>query len=230
MLCAVAFAATAAIPPRDAIVTAAVAAAASLLLTSIFARWDRVRMADVGAAFTLRSVPRFGAGVLIGLILVSAWLAIVTGFRSWREPSAMWAITYLILAAREELSFHGYALRRLTDRLGFWPAQILIALLFGLEHRLSGWPWTTAFAGAAVGSLLFGTAAVTTRGLAVPIGMHAAWNFGQSVVAPPNAGLTSTIVYDVIALAAVAAFLFWRRRKLIAHGEVGADRSGSGGT
>ena len=36
--------------------------------------------------------------------------------------------------------------------------------------------------GAFVGSVLFGMAALAMRGLAVPIGLHAAWNFGQWTV------------------------------------------------
>lgn len=39
-----------------------------------------------------------------------------------------------------------------------------------------------ALFGAFVGSILFGMAALTTRGLAVPIGVHAAWNFGEWIV------------------------------------------------
>jgi hypothetical protein len=36
-------------------------------------------------------------------------------------------------------------------------------------------------AGAGMGALLFGMAAIATRGLAVPIGVHAAWNFGDQM-------------------------------------------------
>lgn len=39
-----------------------------------------------------------------------------------------------------------------------------------------------ALLGASIGSLLFGMASIATRGLAVPIGIHAAWNFGQWVI------------------------------------------------
>jgi hypothetical protein len=64
-------------------------------------------------------------------------------------------------------------------RFGFVIAQLFVALLFAAEHRLSGATWMDALAGVAVGSLLFGAAALATRGLAVPVGLHAAWNAGQ---------------------------------------------------
>jgi hypothetical protein len=58
----------------------------------------------------------------------------------------------------------------------------LVASVFALEHRAGGYSWTNALFGAFVGSLLFGMAALATRGLALPIGLHAAWNFGQWIV------------------------------------------------
>ena len=42
-----------------------------------------------------------------------------------------------------------------------------------------GATWGNAILGAFTGSLLFGMAALAMRGLAVPIGLHTAWNFGQ---------------------------------------------------
>jgi hypothetical protein len=38
--------------------------------------------------------------------------------------------------------------------------------------------WVAALLGTGMGSILFGMAAIATRGLAVPIGIHAAWNLG----------------------------------------------------
>lgn len=59
--------------------------------------------------------------------------------------------------------------------------QWMVALVFAAEHRLGGSTWIHALLGAGVGSLLFGMASLATRGLALPIGLHAAWNFGQWV-------------------------------------------------
>jgi hypothetical protein len=77
------------------------------------------------------------------------------------------------------LAFRGYPLRRLDSCFGVWTAQFVVALVFAVEHVAGGSTWMNAFLGAFVGSVLFGMAALVTRGLAVPIGLHAAWNFGQ---------------------------------------------------
>jgi hypothetical protein len=80
------------------------------------------------------------------------------------------------------LAFRGYPLRRLASTVGVWIAQFTVIVAFVLEHRLGGFSWTTALLGVSAGALLFGVAAIATRGLAVPIGLHAAFNFGQWVI------------------------------------------------
>ena len=66
--------------------------------------------------------------------------------------------------------------------MGYLAAQLFIAALFAVEHVLGGMSWTGALLGPAVGSLLFGMVAIATEGLAVPIGIHAAWNLGHSAL------------------------------------------------
>jgi hypothetical protein len=100
---------------------------------------------------------------------------------------------------------------------------VFVAIAFALEHRLGGSPWTQAVFGAGVGSLLFGMASIATRGLAVPIGVHAAWNFGtwllgmkgqggvwRQIVEPGNeqgAEIFGMAAY--VAVLGTATFLFW---------------------
>jgi hypothetical protein len=88
---------------------------------------------------------------------------------------------YLLLATREELAFRGYPLRVLASRFNPWVAQAIVAALFVIEHKLGGATWENAILGSGMGSLVFGMAALATRGLALPIGLHAAWNIGDWV-------------------------------------------------
>lgn len=72
---------------------------------------------------------------------------------------------------------------------------MIIFIIFSFEHVLGGMGWARAFLGAGVGSLLFGLAALTTKGLAMPIGLHMAWNFGQWVFGfKDNTGIWRAIV------------------------------------
>jgi hypothetical protein len=136
--------------------------------------------------------------------------------------------TYLALSWREELAFHGYPLRRLEQPFGPWVAQLIVAFVFAVEHVIGGVTWMHSIFGAAVGSLLFGMAALATRGLAVPIGIHAAWNFGQWTLGEKEtSGLwqmvvpegfrkqverIGTISYVIVMATATLLFWWWYRR------------------
>jgi len=166
----------------------AMASLGAFLLTLCFVRWEGLRLGDVGARPDRGSPLRLALGILIGLSLVALHSAMVwgAGHVHWvpapgvSVPDAILTlVAFLFLSAREELAFHGYPLRRLSTLSGLGVAQLVTALVFALEHRMGGSSWGEAFFGAGVGCLLFGMAAVATRGLAVPIGLHAAWNFGD---------------------------------------------------
>lgn len=174
--------------PWQELMIGSIAGLGSLVLTALFVRWDGLRLGDVGARPNANSPGRLAIGFALGLLLVAlhSFLVAVAGHVQWvrtERPTihhaSLVVIGYLLLAAREELAFHGYPLRRLQELLGLWPAQAAIAAVFALEHLAGGWSFGQALWGAAMGSLLFGMASIATRGLAVPIGIHAAWNVGD---------------------------------------------------
>ncbi|MGH7488115.1 MAG: CPBP family glutamic-type intramembrane protease, partial [bacterium] len=161
--------------PRDWIpfATGAIASLGALILSAMFVRWDGLRLADVIGTLEPTSLGRLLAGFVIGTALVALWGFVlgITGQVQWvrqqQPPLSTCAATlavYLLLASREELSFHGYPLRRLTDCFGLWRAQLLVALIFAAEHKLGGLSWTDALLSAGIGSLLFGITAIATRG------------------------------------------------------------------
>ncbi len=178
-----------------------------------------------------------GHGFVVGLFLVAVQFSFVTlaGHIGWVRtaekgvaPVTMALIAYLLLACREELAFRGYPLRRLDHVFGAWTAQIVVALVFAIEHRVGGYSWSNAIFGAFVGSLLFGAAALATRGLAVPIGLHAAWNLGTWAIGEKDLpGLWNPVVeagfetravrigmvsYLVVFSSATLAFWWWQHR------------------
>lgn len=240
--CAVLLASTAPLERRfpglpPGLLTGAVTSLGTLLLTVVFARWDGLRLEDVGAAVSRKSPPRFVVGFLVGLILVAFHVSVeaIVGHIRWVRSEgvnsldvAASLIVYVSLACREELAFHGYPLRRLNSLFGLWVSQFIIALVFAAEHVAGGWTWSQALFGAGVGSLLFGMAAIATRGLAVPIGLHAAWNFGDWMHGGKNSGgiwhpveieayrdlgdRAAMIGYVVVMLSATLAFWWLHRR------------------
>jgi membrane protease YdiL (CAAX protease family) len=94
-------------------------------------------------------------------------------------PILFYFTLYILVAIREELAFRGYPLFSLNYSYGLWASQLIIFVIFSLEHIAGGMTWMQAFSGAGTGAFLFGFAALRTNGIALPIGLHTAWNFGQ---------------------------------------------------
>ena len=177
--------------PWGNLVLACIAALGAFALTVAFVRWDRISLESVGAAHTRGSWLRFVSGFVIGLVLVcvNASISAVAGHVHWTRATGngfatatISLLTFLALSCREELAFRGYPLLRLNKPFGVWGAQIIVALMFAAEHLAGGWPLSRALLGAGAGSLMFGMAAIATRGLAMPIGLHTAWNFGDWIL------------------------------------------------
>jgi|SRR6185437_6012712 len=169
--------------------TGVIASILTFLLTILFLRWDRLRLRDVGTAMTSQSVSRLAFGFIVGiaLVLLQEFFLYAGGHVRWtlRIPHIAFGTillalaAYLALALREELAFRGYSLRRIETAQGFWISILIMMIAFTLEHSAGGWTWSRSLLGPPAGALLFGVAALATRGIAVPLGIHCAFNFGQ---------------------------------------------------
>jgi membrane protease YdiL (CAAX protease family) len=160
----------------------------TLALTAAFLHWNRKSFNDIGLAPDRRTPVRFLIGVAVGFTLVGLHLAIVagTGHVDWIRNGGNQMngigtaiLGYGLLALREEIAFRGYPLRTLLPAFGATGAQLMVMAVFIVEHRLGGATWSNAVFGAGLGALVFGMAALATRGIALPLGLHAAWNLGD---------------------------------------------------
>ncbi|MFI5163196.1 MAG: CPBP family intramembrane glutamic endopeptidase [Sphingobacteriales bacterium] len=220
------------------LLTGLIACCLTAAFTLIFVKWEGVSLADVGVVPGKKTAWHILAGFFMGLVLaiIQPLLVLLMGhakltYTAAANPAiiALALLVYFVLASREELAFRGYPLQSLNRALGPWPAQIIVAVIFALEHVVGGVPWLQAFLGAGVGSILFGIAALKTKGLALPIGLHAAWNFGQWALGfKDNSGLwkvivepgyqhhfeqMQTIAYLIVMVPAIALFYFWQRNR-----------------
>lgn len=66
-----------------------------------------------------------GAMVVHGLALQGTAIA---------AQAALWFVVMLLVGLNEEYMFRGYPLQALSRGTGFWPAAILLSLLFGAAH------------------------------------------------------------------------------------------------
>lgn len=233
---------------HSAMVLGAVTVLATFAITLVFVRWEKKSLTDFGFYLMRDTWKRFVAGLLFGLFLVAIHTAAQAMFAPMRwvggpaiPPTHALLVfaTFFLLSAREELAFRGYPLRTLVSSLGPWRAQLVVALLFAAEHLFGGATWTNALLGTGMGSLLFGMAAIATRGLAMPIGLHAAWNFGDwvrggkgadgpwHIVVEPGAEQKAQFVsmglYVAIMALAITVLWAWHRHNQKSRSDLSAD-------
>ena len=189
---------------------------AILAVTHALLTRERRTRADVGLAVDARSWARLVGGFAVGLgVYVATVLATSLTLGPIRvsavvpQRATTWGLvtlSFLALACMEELGFRAYALRTLMPHMGGWQAQLCMAIIFGLSHLASGWPWTTVVLGVIPSGLLFGVAAVRSGGLAFPIGLHAALNVAYWAVGAKETPGVWTLSADPAHLARVNSY------------------------
>lgn len=184
-----------------------ISSAALIALSRFMMRSDPGPRTTRDRAPSPSSLGGFSFGVLLGVASFGAHIAIVATFAGpirfeWVPgvgvvAASIYFLRFFATSCMEEWGFRGFALQRLTKVWGTWPAVCVTAVAFGLSHLSYGWEMETILLGVVPGGLLWGMSAIATRGLAVPIGLHAAWNFASwSAGSRAETGLLSMIVED----------------------------------
>jgi membrane protease YdiL (CAAX protease family) len=129
------------------------------------------------------------------------------------------AVSVLAVAASEELVFRGFVLRAMRDRYPELTAALVTTLLFGVAHMLNG-----GFGNVVQGLLsfmtgfLFYAARRASRGIVLPILLHAWWDFAvfSAELGPGSADASSlfggAVIVVVLFVVALAAYRLWQPR------------------
>ena len=158
----------------------------------VMAKIENRSLTDYGLPWLRALGGRFWQGVLIGfaaitLLLIGIWAlgalhfgpVMLHGIELWKY-AGLWAAAFLAVAFFEEFFFRGYMLFTLTTAIGFWPAAILCSIVFGYVHHSNPHEnWMGAVAAGLVG-LVFCLLLRRTGNLWMPIGFHAAWDWGET--------------------------------------------------
>jgi CAAX protease family protein len=160
----------------------------TFLLILLFLKWEKLKLSEVGIIPQKYSYSRFISGYIIGFAMAAVQALIVLSFGHFQLKLVpdiaivdilLPLVLYIFVACREELAFRSYSLRSLNNSLGPIWALTIIGVIFIVEHIAGGMTWKMAVLGSGTGALLFGISALKTKGLALPLGLHSAWNFGQ---------------------------------------------------
>lgn len=176
----------------------------TFILIIIFTKWSKLTPNMVGIIPGKLTLKRFFIGVSIGLMAAIFQLLISLLFFHSHLTLSLNSIStkaiilnillYFFVALREELAFRSYPLNALNNSLKSTISLLIIVIVFIAEHILAGMSWKMAIIGSGFGGLLFGIAALRTKGLALPIGLHFAWNLGQWITGFKN----GTGIYKVV--------------------------------
>ena len=148
---------------------------------------------------------RFWQGLLFGFLMLSALIAMIAaghGFFFGRpELSAaatvrfglLYLAGFILVGLFEEASFRGYLQATLQQAMGFWPAALILAALFGATHLgNSSEAGDGAFMAGCFG-LFEAFALLRTGNLWFGIGLHTAWDWGETFFySTPDSGVMGT--------------------------------------
>jgi uncharacterized protein len=165
---------------------------ALVISTAVMALIEKRTYADYYLPLTQAFGKRFWQGVPYGFAMLSLALALIAALHGFSlgnlalsggdalKYGALYGIAFLMVGFFEEFSFRGYMQSTLGSGIGFWPAAIILSILFGAIHLGNG---GEAWFGAAMAGS-FGVLAAfclqRTGSLWFPIGMHAAWDWSET--------------------------------------------------
>lgn len=175
-------------------------AAAVLLTTFVMALISKQPFLSFGLGGRHR-LRNFAIGLAAGIGLIAALLLAMQalgGFSfgalagTWPtlvKNGALYGLLFLAVAITEEFLFRGYGLVMLSRFASFWPAAILLALLFGAAHLGNG--GEDAVGALAAGSYALGAALSFrwTGSLWYALGVHTGIGYAESFLfGVPNSG------------------------------------------
>jgi len=180
------------------------------VLTLLAAAWimtriERRTFRDYGLPFAEAFGKRFWQGALLGFAMLSLLLAAIAAFHGFSlaglaiSGSAaarygfLWALAFLMTGVFEDFSFRGYLQATLGEGIGFWPAALILAVIFGALHLSN--PGEAIFGSVMAGSfgLVSAFSLWRTGNLWLSIAMHMSWDWGETYFyGTPDSGMTAT--------------------------------------
>ena len=158
----------------------------------IMARIEHRHYGDYGLPPRLGFGKNFWIGTLAGFASISVCLLGIFALHGFHlsglaihgstvlSATAAWSLTFVLVGLAEEFSFRGYLQYTLTTGMGYWPAAIVMSLVFGLAH--TGNPGESRFGllSVVLFGLLFCLFLRRTGNLWWAVGFHAGWDWGQT--------------------------------------------------
>jgi uncharacterized protein len=165
--------------------------AIAVLITWLFIKVEKKTFKNFNLVWKKETLPKFFKGLAIGIAsfsLITLILVVFAGLKIEKNPEAInpwiwfWYLAIIPSAFMEEIVFRSYPLLKLNETFGLRLTQIFVSIAFALYHIALGWSALTAFLGPGIWALIFGIAAITSKGIALPTGIHVGLNLTLSIL------------------------------------------------
>jgi membrane protease YdiL (CAAX protease family) len=124
-----------------------------------------------------------GLSLLIGLLTLSG-VCRISGAALSGTAAVTWAFYWIVVFAlvgwSEEMLSRGYPMFALAEGIGFRPAAVIVALLFGLGHLGNGGEQYIGIGNAVLAGLVFAYSVRWSGSLWWAIGAHMSWDWAES--------------------------------------------------
>jgi uncharacterized protein len=169
----------------------------------VMSRVERRSVGAYGLPMSEALGGKFWLGFLFGLLEVSLLIGLIAAFGGYSFGSlalhgselVQWGLFHLLLfffvGLFEEFLFRGYMQYTLADGIGFWPAAVLLSVLFGGLHLGNPGEGLVGAAGVVVVAIFFCFTLKRTGNLWYAVGLHASFDWGETYLfSVPNSGTT----------------------------------------
>ncbi len=187
---------------RSVLPIKALTAFCALLATWIVARLEKRPLADYGAPPRQAFGMRFWEGCVWGFAMLSATLLVLRITGHFQIDSVAlsggaifryalgWAATFLAVSLTEEFGLRGYLLFLVARRRSFWPAAVILSLVFGAMHIFNHGENALGIAQVVLIGWIFCLTIRRTGNLWFAVGFHAAWDWAETFFyGTPDSGL-----------------------------------------
>jgi membrane protease YdiL (CAAX protease family) len=176
--------------------------ASAILATLLMGALERRPFGAYGMPLRDAFRRRFWQGAVWGIAQISAVMFLIRAFNGYSFGALaihgselvrwglLWGGFFVVVGITEEFLFRGYLQFTLTSGMGFWPAATLLSLGFGAVHLRNPGEGPVGAASVFAIGMLFCLTLRRTGNLWFAIGLHAAFDFGETFVyAVPDSGL-----------------------------------------
>lgn len=177
--------------PTIVILSEASVLIAVLLATAGMARLEHRSTAFYGLA-GLDRARQFVIGLVCGFLFLSMLIGILEATHhltltqshmtlGWSlRYAAAWGLAFFLVGMTEEFMLRGYLIYTLARGIRFWPAAVVLAILFGALHKSNPGESPFGLVAAALIALVFSLSLWRLGHLWWAIGFHVSWDWAES--------------------------------------------------